>query len=532
MSTIETQALNDQLNFNKTDFDYKIDKTIIELFEEQAKNNPQKIAVIDEIGSITYNELNSRANSLARELKKRGVKKNDIVPILSYRTIDMIVSIYSVLKANAAYLPLSPANPENRILHILEESKVKIVLSSKEHMSKLCNFKGEVLDMSDSLLYMNDIENLNEPYELSDLVYVIYTSGSTGMPKGVMIQNMALANRLMWMQRSFPISCDDVLIQKTNYSFDVSVWEIFWWSLCGASVYLLKSGYESFPMAIIKAIEENSVSVIHFVPSMLNVFLDYVDYSGEAGKLKTLRKVLCSGEALSKELVERFHRSLSSINGTSFTNLYGPTEAAIDVSYFDCDESYINYDSIPIGKPIDNIQLFILNDNEICEIGEVGEIFISGVGLAKGYLNNPKMTDEKFVYTKCFPEKRMYATGDLGRFLPDGNIEYIGRNDYQVKIRGLRIELTEISNHIKKYYAVSDKFVMCEVIAKKISDIDASIVTFIVNGEKNDEQKIMNYLKAELPDYMIPNKMYFLDSMPLNENGKVDRKKLCQYMEK
>ena len=413
----------------------------------------------------------------------------------------------------------------------MEESNAKLILSSEEHKNKLVTFTGDILDMSDSSLYSNSTDNLNGNYELDDLVYVIYTSGSTGNPKGVMIQNIALINRLMWMQRRYPICNDDVLIQKTNYSFDVSVWEIFWWGIYGSSVYLLKSGYEGFPMAIVKAIQENSVTVIHFVPSMLNAFLDYIDYSGEVNELRSLKKIFCSGEALSKELVERFHKTISNVTGTTLTNLYGPTEAAIDVSYFDCDENYLNYNSIPIGKPIDNIQLFILNDDCICEIGETGEIFISGIGLAKGYLNNPKMTNERFVYKNMFPGKRMYATGDVGRYLPDGNIEYIGRNDFQVKIRGLRIELNEIAAKIKKYYETYNKYVMCEVIAQKINDNDAIILAFIVNGEENDSKSILNNLKSELPDYMIPNKLIFLEKMPLNENGKVNRKGLCNYME-
>jgi amino acid adenylation domain-containing protein len=442
------------------------------------------------------------------------------------RSFAMIIGILGIIKAGGAYLPISPANPPDRTDFMLKDGAVNILLVHNPTAGKT-RFGGRILNLDDRAIYSGPTDNpawINQP---QDLAYVIYTSGSTGKPKGVMIEHRSLVNRLHWMQQRYPIHPGDVILQKTPYYFDVSVWELFWWRLQGAGLCFLAPGAEWNPLAIVKTVQKYQVSVMHFVPSMLNVFLEYLDGKSPAflQGLASLRRVFASGEALTPSHVRQFNTIFGSRTGTRLTNLYGPTEATVDVSYFDC-PSENNFEVIPIGRPIQNTRLYILREGKATAIGEPGELCIAGVGLARGYLNRPALTAEKFVDNPVNAGERIYRTGDVARWLPDGNIEYLGREDHQVKVRGLRIELGEIENTIREYPGITH----CVAVVKKYSDSVVLIIAYVVCRGELDVKALKQHLALHLPDYMVPNHFERIDRIPLTANGKVDRKALPEWV--
>ena len=366
------------------------------------------------------------------------------------------------------------------------------------------------------------VTNINSE---KDLAYVIYTSGSTGIPKGTMIEHKSLINRLSWMQKSYSISEDDIILQKTPYTFDVSLWELFWWSFTGASVKMIKNGDEKDPNEIVNLIYENSVTTIHFVPSMLNVFLDYIENDIElCRKVSSLKRVFASGEALKTNSVIKFKKLLYDSNNIELINLYGPTEATVDVSYFDCFEDN-ELKSVPIGKPIDNIKLYVLDRNlQLQPVGVPGELCISGIGLSRGYLNREDLTESKFIENPFIKGEKIYKTGDLARWQQDGNIEYLGRIDFQVKIRGLRIELGEVESALLSIDEINEAV----VIANEDLSGDKSLYSFFTSNKKLSIDKLKNVLENTLLKYMIPSYFYQIDEIPLTSNGKVNRKKLIE----
>lgn len=515
--------------FNNTDREFRDNVTIQELFEEQVLIHGSDIAVLCDHGKffnernfLTYEELNNLSNKLARRLRNEGVIADKIVGICVDRSFAMIIGIMGILKAGGAYLPLSPDYPEERISYMLSDSGAEILLVQDETRNKY-SFDGKVINLEDPAIYSESADSLSPINGPRDLAYVIYTSGSTGKPKGVMVEHRSLVNRLSWMQNAYPIDQSDVILQKTPFYFDVSVWEIFWWAITGAKMCFLMPGGEKIPLAIVETIKKHNVSTLHFVPSMLNVFLEYLDGKDifHIKKLSSVRWVFSSGEALSTSHVKKYNHIFGQHTNAKLTNLYGPTEATVDVSYYDCPLDN-GFDKIPIGKPIDNTKFFIIKDDQLLSIGETGELCISGVCLARGYINNAKMTDDKFVNNPILPGEKMYKTGDIARWLPDGNVEYLGREDHQVKIRGLRIELGEIESTIREYKSVQD----CIVVVKKYSENIMLIIAYIVWKTNFDLDELKNHLKKYLPDYMIPNHFVELDQIPLLPNGKADRKSL------
>jgi surfactin family lipopeptide synthetase A len=402
------------------------------LIEVQVEKHSTATAVIcgnDEVfgtSSLTYAQLNDKVNQLAHLLRAEGVSPGHIVALMVERSFAMIVGILAIVKAGGAYLPIPPDNPPDRIDYMLKMGGVNVLLVQKKTAGRIV-FEGLIIDLEDLDVYRGSTANpviLNKP---QDLAYVIYTSGSTGKPKGVMIEHRSVVNRLHWMQEAYPIDESDVILQKTPYYFDVSVWEIFWWALQGAKLCFLMPGGERNPLAIVETIRKHQVNVMHFVPSMLNVFLEYLDgkAAGIFGNLASVRRVFASGEALTPSHVKKFNDILGSKTGARLTNLYGPTEATVDVTYFDC-PAHNDFEIIPIGRPIHNIRLYVIKDGQQMTIGESGELCIAGVGLARGYLNNPALTDERFTDNPVNPGERIYRTGDVARWLPDGNIEYLG----------------------------------------------------------------------------------------------------------
>ncbi|WP_143315168.1 non-ribosomal peptide synthetase [Clostridium sp. HBUAS56017] len=513
--------------FNDTKKDYMSEKTIYKLFEEQVIKTPNNIAVIFEDRQLTYKELNDKSNQLARVLREKGVKEESVVGIMLDRSLEMIVGIMGILKAGGAYLPIATHYPIQRIEYMAKDSKMTVLLSQEKYLEKLSEIEDilTILNVESDDLYKGNCENLVPLSTSKNLAYVIYTSGSTGKPKGVMIEHHSVINRISWMQSKYPISPDDVILQKTPYTFDVSVWEIFWWSFVGAKVCMLYPDGEKDPDRIINAISKNKVTTLHFVPSMLNVFLDYIeDFNSDnyADKLSSIKQVFCSGEALHVEQADRFNKMLYRKTGAKLANLYGPTEATVDVSYFDCSED-TELKSIPIGKPIDNIKLYVLNkEKKLQPIGIQGELYISGVGVARGYLNNPTLTAEKFIENPFVPGEKMYKTGDLAKWNSDGNIEYLGRIDHQVKIRGFRIELGEIEKEILKFKNMKETV----VIDRLDNGGNRYLCGYIVSDVTIDVKELKDFLNKSLIEYMVPPYIIQLSKMPLTDNGKLDRKKL------
>ncbi|MFS8215883.1 amino acid adenylation domain-containing protein, partial [Paenibacillus sp. S29] len=349
-------------------------------------------------------------------------------------------------------------------------------------------------------------------------------------PKGVMVEHHSVLNRILWMHDRYGLSAGDTILQKTAFTFDVSVWELFWWSLVGSKVSLLSVGGEKNPEDIVDTIARDGVSTMHFVPAMLHAFLEYVEQQPREvmqAKLITLRHVFASGEALPPQHVARFQRLVSNLVGAKLINLYGPTEATVDVSYFDCEPNE-TYSVIPIGKPIQNIRLYIVKEGteQLQPIGVAGELCIGGVGVARGYLNRPELTAEKFVKDPfaggAAGYERMYRTGDLARWMPDGNIEYLGRIDHQVKIRGYRIELGEVESQLLQVESVREAV----VTARADETGQKQMVAYYVAGQELGASELRSELGRELPSYMVPSYFVQLEQMPLSPNGKIDRKAL------
>ncbi|UAC49750.1 amino acid adenylation domain-containing protein [Bacillus aquiflavi] len=508
--------------WNNTKQDIDTSKAYHELFEEQVVRTPNHIAVFDNHTSLTYKELNQRANQVARYLRSNGVSPDSIVGMMLERSVEMIIGILGILKAGAAYLPIDPNAPAERIKYMIQNSNLKILLTQRNFKQHNL-FTGLTVDINDSNIKQLDDTNLNHITKPTNLAYVIYTSGSTGKPKGVMIEHRSLVNRIHWMQSKYPLTEADIIMQKTPFTFDVSVWELLWWSLYGSKVYLLQPNGEKEPVMICEAIEKYKITVMHFVPSMFTMFLDHLKKYQQSYDLSSLKQIFTSGEALLSPHVKAFHENIQQQFGTRLTNLYGPTEATIDVSYYDCDEVNRHLSSVPIGKPISNICLYVLNKQyQIQPVGVEGEIFIAGIGLARGYLNRKELTAEKFIENPFIPGTKMYRTGDIGRYLLDGNIEYMGRTDDQVKIRGNRVEIGEIEANLTSHEKITDAVVMA------VDDENGSkeLYAYYVATEPIPNLKLRNYLLKMLPDYMLPSAFVHIDRIPLNASGKVDRKAL------
>jgi amino acid adenylation domain-containing protein/non-ribosomal peptide synthase protein (TIGR01720 family) len=494
------------MEFNATIANYPKSKTLVSLFEEQVKHIPDHVALIFEDKQFTYKELNELSNQLGGYLRKNyKIKPDDLVAIKLERSERMILSILGVLKSGAAYVPIDPDYPEERINYMLEDSNCKVLIDEKE----LEKFKKE-----EKKYKRENLKSVNKP---DDLVYVIYTSGSTGRPKGCMLENRGVINRIEWMWNQYGYNSEDSILQKTTFTFDVSVWEIFMPLCWGTKMVLCQKEDVISPERVLRLIERHKITCLHFVPSIFNVFISTLFRDINAIKsLSSLTKVITSGEALSTETVRQWYEK----TGIVIHNLYGPTEASIDVTYFATSKNDLK---IPIGCPIWNTQMYILDEHhQLCAIGVIGEICIGGDGLARGYLNKPELTEQKFVSNPFKEGERMYKTGDLGRWLLDGNIEFVGRKDNQVKIRGYRIELGEIENALQSHIAIDSAV----VIDKYNQEKERELVAYITGEEVLNASDIRVYLSGILPNYMIPGHFVQLDELPITSSGKIDRKRL------
>lgn len=510
------------IEWNATGAAYPRDKYVHELFEEQAARTPDAVAVVHDGRTLTYSQLNARANQLAHHLQGLGVGPEALVAICVERSLEMVVGLLAILKAGGAYVPMDPSYPQERLAYMLKDSAPAAVLTQC-HVRDLLPAGSDSLPViaidGDAPLWASMPDSNPDCARLSadNLAYVIYTSGSTGTPKGAMNAHMGVVNRLLWMQDAYHLTSGDAVLQKTPFSFDVSVWEFFWPLLTGARLAIARPGGHKDPTYLCDAIQQENITTLHFVPSMLQAFLEYEG----ASACRSVKRVICSGEALPASLARRFRERLPACE---LHNLYGPTEAAVDVTAWKCGAG-TEAASVPIGRPIANTRIYILGARgEPVPVGVAGEVFIGGVQVGRGYLNRPDLTSERFVADpfSAEPGARMYKTGDLGRWTADGIIEYLGRNDFQVKIRGFRIELGEIEARLAEHEGVREPV----VVACEDGSGDKRLVAYYVSDANIALEALRTHILAKLPEYMVPAAYVRLDRMPFTHNGKLDRKAL------
>ncbi|HIE1827627.1 TPA: non-ribosomal peptide synthase/polyketide synthase [Pseudomonas aeruginosa] len=499
--------------WNATAAEYPLQRGVHRLFEEQVERTPTAPALAFGEERLDYAELNRRANRLAHALIERGIGADRLVGVAMERSIEMVVALMAILKAGGAYVPVDPEYPEERQAYMLEDSGVELLLS-QSHL-KLPLAQGvQRIDLDRGAPWFEDYSEANPDIHLDgeNLAYVIYTSGSTGKPKGAGNRHSALSNRLCWMQQAYGLGVGDTVLQKTPFSFDVSVWEFFWPLMSGARLVVAAPGDHRDPAKLVALINREGVDTLHFVPSMLQAFLQDEDVAS----CTSLKRIVCSGEALPADAQQQVFAKLPQ---AGLYNLYGPTEAAIDVTHWTCVEE--GKDAVPIGRPIANLACYILDGNlEPVPVGVLGELYLAGQGLARGYHQRPGLTAERFVASPFVAGERMYRTGDLARYRADGVIEYAGRIDHQVKLRGLRIELGEIEARLLEHPWVREAAVLA-VDGKQL------VGYVVLESEGGDwREALAAHLAASLPEYMVPAQWLALERMPLSPNGKLDRKAL------
>ncbi|MFJ4986608.1 non-ribosomal peptide synthase/polyketide synthase [Streptomyces sp. NPDC088732] len=491
--------------------------TLPELFQAQAARTPVAAAVVFEDTTLSYADLNARANRLARLLTAHGAGPEQRVAVMMDRSPDLVVTLLAVLKSGAAYVPIDPEYPAERVAYVLGDAAPTLVVTTRQFQGALPEGAARVVldDPATDLTTQADTDPDQMPLPAHP-AYVIYTSGSTGRPKGVTLPHAGVVNRLAWMQHAYQLTPSDRVVQKTPFGFDVSVWEFFWPLLEGATLVVARPGGHRDPDYLAELIQRQHVTIAHFVPSMLQVFVA----EPAARECTSLRAVVCSGEALAASLRDQFHAVLP----IPLHNLYGPTEASIDVTAHTCEPHTTSV--VPIGRPIWNTQTYILNAAlQPVPPGVAGELYLAGSQLARGYLNRPALTAERFVANphSSTPGARMYRTGDLARWNTNGELEYLGRTDHQVKIRGFRIELGEIEAALLTHPAIAH----ATVIVREDQPGDQRLTAYLVptSGTDGDVDtaEVRAGLSAVLPDYMVPSAIVVLDELPVTVNGKLDR---------
>jgi len=511
------------IEFNQTEADYPDDKCMHQLFEEQVTRTPDNIAVIFENQQLTYAQLNTRANQLANYLKNLGVDSEVLVGICVERSLEMLVGILGVLKAGGAYIPLDPSYPQERLDFMLADTQAPVLLTQERLLPSLPDARSHIvcLDTDWESIALHSQENPHSRLTSDNLAYVIYTSGSTGTPKGTLITHQGLINYLCWCIRAYPIEEGKGSCVHSSIAFDATITGLFAPLLVGNQVQLLSEdlGIEALSIAL----ENNSnYSLIKITPTQLELLAQQLPPQIAAGKTKAF---IIGGENLTAQHIAFWQKYAPE---TLLFNEYGPTETVVGCCIYQVPHDKQTSGSIPIGRPIANTQLYILDDNlQLQPIGLPGELYIGGAGLARGYLNRPELTAEKFISNpfECSKSPRLYKTGDLARYLPNGNIEYLGRIDHQVKIRGFRVELGEIEAVLSRHPAIYNSV----VVAHKDESGNQRLIGYVVPNSKSEIPKSSNlrdFLKQKLPDYMVPAVFVMLKTLPLTSNGKVDRKAL------
>jgi amino acid adenylation domain-containing protein len=510
-------------DWNRTLAEYPQGQRIHELFEQQAERRPLETAVIFEGRKLSYGELNQRANQVAHYLNKLGAGPETRVAVCMERSLEMVIALLGILKAGAAYVPLDPEYPAERLAWMMENCQAPVLLAQARVMNQVGGYAGRVVRLDEEWKEISEQSdaNLRMRVAAENLAYVIYTSGSTGRPKGAMNSHAAIMNRLWWMQQQYQMEPGERVLQKTPFSFDVSVWEFFWPLLVGGCLVVARPGGHRESGYLVELIQAEQISTIHFVPSMLEVFLG----ERSVAECRSLKRVICSGEALSGELKRKYYRRLKA----GLHNLYGPTEAAVDVTSYECGEEDHGGVTVPIGRPIANLRMHVLDEEmELAPVGVAGELYIGGIGLGRGYLDRPELTAERFLPNPLAGGaggERLYRTGDKGRWLEDGNLEFLGRLDHQVKLRGFRIELGEIEAALLEHQEVEQAVVM----VREDDPGNKRLVAYVVpeNREKEfNTGELRDSLRHKLPEYMVPQMYVELKELPLTPNGKLDRKHL------
>ncbi|MFD8449198.1 amino acid adenylation domain-containing protein [Streptomyces coelicoflavus] len=518
--------------FNDTERPFSDDRCLHELFEEQVARHPERTALVTTDRSWTYAELDAWAERVARGLRRHGVGPDTPVGLHAERSAEMVAGIMGTLKAGGAYMPIEPSYPAARRTDLVDRSGVAVVLTQPhldaeplhgvEHLLVL-HPDGTLRDRAGT-----DVPEARDPdattaapgVHAGHLAYIIHTSGSTGRPKGVMIEHRAAVNRIEWMQNEYRLTGDDVVLQKTPYSFDVSVWEFFWPLLVGARLAIAAPGGHRDPAYLLSAVRAFGVTTLHFVPSMLRSVVQEPDWA----RCTTVRQVFCSGEALPADLCVRHYEQ----HTAPLHNLYGPTEAAVDVSHWTVPADGTPR-LVPIGRPIQNIRLHVLDEALAPQgVGCVGELYIAGVGLARGYLHQPELTRERFVPDPfgTSPDARMYRTGDLVRRLPDGGLEFLGRADDQVKVRGFRIEPGEIEHRLTEHPSVASSAVLVREDQPGSPRLVAYVVPEPGHALADHRADLVRHLEGALPEYMVPSAYVELAALPVTAHGKLDRRAL------
>ena len=498
--------------FNNTKADYPKDKTIHQLFEEQVERTPDSIALVFEDITMTYRELNHKANQLAYALSKRGLQSQEIVGIMINRSIEMIIGILATLKLGCAYLPIDPNFPNQRIKFILNDSNSKFLLSQKDLIEKK-GYVNDYIDLFDKSIYRGNTTNLSILCKESDLAYIIYTSGSSGNPKGVKLTHKGLSNFVFSMKRLLEFDSEKTIVSITTISFDIFIFETLLPLTQGLKIIIANKDESKTPHLLSNLLIKHNVNIIQTTPSVMGFILDNLN---DHSCFKSITDIVIGGEKFPNLLLNK----LRAMTSAKIYNGYGPSETTIYSTFKDL----TNASKINIGVPIPNTFIYILDDNRnLVPIGVYGELYIGGDGVGKGYLNNNKLTSEKFIINPFNTEEIIYKTGDIARWFPAGEIEYLGRKDFQIKIRGLRIELEEIENELLKIDGINNATVS---VRQNNNTIDNYLCAYYTSEKELSIQEIKNQLLDRLPDYMVPHFLYKIDNIPLTPNGKVDKNRL------
>lgn len=508
------------VNFNDTQVKLRAPAALHQLLEAQVARTPERTAIVFLGKTLSYRTLNARANQLARYLRRQGVTPNTTVGVFAERSLEMVIGLLGILKAGGAYVPLDAEYPRERLSYMLQDSQVRMVLTQGHLAEEIPAAGAQVLclDTGWDALSGEDDTDLECTSEQEDLAYVLYTSGSTGRPKGVKIPHRAICNHMLWMQSVFPLGEGDCVLQKTPFSFDASVWEFYAPLLAGGRLVMARPGGHRDSTYLCDTVIAESISTLQLVPTQLRMLLDEPAFE----RCTSLKRVFCGGEVLTCALRDRFFESQKA----ELINLYGPTETTIDATFHVCSRSG-GARNVPIGRPIANTSVYLLDEGlRPVPLGVIGELFIGGVGVGLGYLHNAALTQERFI-SDPFSDVLgacLYRTGDLGRFLSDGSIEFIGRKDQQIKLRGHRIELGEIEALLNHHPDVAAS----AVIAREDQPGDMRLVGYYVTRPNTmvESALLRARLKEHLPDYMIPAALQRLDALPLMPNGKLDQRAL------
>ncbi|MED1788412.1 amino acid adenylation domain-containing protein [Brevibacillus laterosporus] len=503
--------------FNQTQSGYPQDKTIVQLFEEQAKKHSDREALVCDDQRMTYEELNRRANQVARSLTERGIEPDDIVGIMVERSLEMIVGILGIVKAGAAYLPIDPIYPQDRIHYMLEDSGAKLLLTDRPE-GKVSTYPGAIIHLRDENLEKYASENLSVEISPQSLAYIIYTSGTTGHPKGVMIEHRHVVCLFFPDTPLFSFTHQDVWTLFHSFSFDFSVWEIFGALLFGGKLVVVPKLVAQDTKVFLQLLQSEQVTVLNQTPTAFYQLIN--EEVKSADQNLNMRYVIFGGEALTPRQLQPWKAKYPQ---TKLINMYGITEITVHATFRELIEEDFHQHASNIGKPIPTLSIYVLDqERKLLPIGVPGEMYVSGVGVARGYLNRQELTQERFIDNPYIAGERMYKTGDLARWLADGTLEYMGRLDHQVKIRGHRIELGEIEEQLLLRSFVQEAI----VVARQNKDGINELCAYLVATEDIGNIDVRKALSVSLPDYMLPTYVIQIEKMPLTPNGKIDRKAL------